>query len=225
MARLTRDYTTRAGRKILIIDDVVSEQMAKALYEYFHFYAGWSFDNVEDIRGDNVPSVFGLPNELIENSPLWAILNKYIQKFFGPDYKPYNCSVNHTRFGDTPTIHRDTYDKQVQDITLLLYLNPEWNVDFSGETVYFDEQNEIEFSVLPKFCRLAIHEGYIKHASRTPTALFRNSRYTLAIKATPDKKYLATKLAEEQEYLDGDKVQLSKKLELEKQIFGQIWHR
>ena len=65
------------------------------------------------------------------------------------------------RFGDNPVAHRDTYDPTKKDVTLLLYLNPSWHLNFAGETVYFDEQGEIELAVLPKFRRLGMHEGYI----------------------------------------------------------------
>ena len=216
MASLVQDYVTRSGRKILVIDYAISEYMGNDLYEYFHRYANWSF---EENEGDNVKFIHGLSNALIEGSPLWKTLCLYVRKFFGNGYTPYNCSVNHTRFGDSPLSHRDTYNAEVQDITLLLYLNPKWNMNFSGETVYFDEAGEIEFSVLPKFCRLAIHEAYIEHASRSPAQIFTGSRYTLAIKATPDEAYLQSRISED---APSDHVMEQRKSDLEGRIFGRL---
>lgn len=227
MAVLVKDFTTESNRKILVIDYAVSEDMANMLYQYFHYHVLWNHDNNENQDGDNVNFIHTLTNEKIEDSPLWELLIKYITKFFGRGYRPYNCSVNLTRFGDAPLMHRDTYDEEAKDVTLLLYLNPFWNQDLSGETVYFDERGEIELSVLPKFCRLAIHEGYVNHASRSPSRIFNGTRYTLAIKATPDDKYRSSRLdeddqpqsASDQTTTREDDVKLNR-AELEQRIFG-----
>ena len=218
MASLVHDYTTQAGRRICVIDYAVPEQMAKALYEYFHHYTEWSFDANEEGAGDNVQFLCHLDNNWVEQSPLWELLRKYVKKFYGEGYIPYNCSVNHTRYGDNPMDHRDTYDPDVKDVTLLLYLNPHWNMNFAGETVYIDERGEIELSVLPKFCRLAIHEGYINHLSRAPARIATNSRYTLAIKATPNKEYLVDRVKDDM----GSSIKevVYRKSALEEQIFG-----
>lgn len=217
MASLVHDLLTRAGRKIVVIDYAISEEMAKALYEYFHYYVEWGFDANEENAGDNVQFIHAMDNHLIQKSPVWNQLRKYVDKFFGKGYIPYNCSVNHTRFGDNPMDHRDTDNERAKDITLLLYLNPHWNMNFSGETVYFDERGEIELAVLPKFCRVAIHEGYVRHSSRPPARVFESSRYTLAIKAAPEQCYRERRIdADNQPNQDG----LRRKAFLEEQIFG-----
>ncbi|MEM6406645.1 MAG: hypothetical protein AAF669_08680 [Pseudomonadota bacterium] len=146
MAFLIKDYTTQVGRRILVIDHAIPEEIGHDLYTYVHKHVLWSFDANEEKNSDNVQFVHGLDNDLIEHSPLWQHLEKYIAKFFGSGYVPYNCSINHTRVADSPLEHRDTYDESAQDISLLLYLNPHWNLNFSGETVYFDEQGEISNS-------------------------------------------------------------------------------
>jgi hypothetical protein len=221
MASLVHDHKTKIGRKIVVIDYAIAETMGQFLYEYFNHYALWGFGGNEDNKGDNVPFICLLDNGLIQHSPLWEELQKYVKKFFGSGYIPYNCSVNHTRFGDSPMDHRDTHDEIAKDITLLLYLNPYWNLNFSGETVYFDEQGEIELSLLPKFCRLAIHEGFIRHTSRAPGRLFAKSRFTLAIKATPDVEYLKKRLEDEAPEAD-NKAWINRKNFLEQSIFGGI---
>lgn len=217
MAFLIKDYTTQAGRRILVIDHAIPEEIGHALYAYFNQHVLWSFDANDAQDGDNVQFVHGLENELMADSPLWQYLERYLTKFFGPGYLPYNCSVNHTRQGDSPMEHQDTYDASAQDVSLLLYLNPRWNLNFAGETVYFDEKGEIEFSVLPKFLRLAIHEGYIRHASRPPTPACTSSRYTLAIKAATEEAYRTEQIAAEQ--ASEDEGQASA---LEQTLFGRI---
>lgn len=219
MALLTKDYTTQTNRRILVIDQAISEEMGQHLYEYVNQHIIWAFDANEQNNGDNVQFIHTLDNDLIKSSPLWQHLQRYINKFYGPGYIPYNCSINHTRFGDNPMDHRDTYDESAKDVSLLLYLNPYWNKNFSGETVYFDEQGEIELSVLPKFCRLAMHEGYVNHASRAPSRLLKKSRYTLAIKATPDTKYRIQRLADDEQSADDEPHHTT--AHLENYIFGQ----
>ena len=68
-------------------------------------------------------------------------------------------------------------------------------------------------------CRAAIHEGYINHASRAPGRLFPGSRFTLAIKASPDEGY---RRAREREADDqqGQNQALIEKQALETRLFG-----
>ncbi len=189
MDSIVHDYLTQAGRKVVVIDNAVPTEIGNDLYEYMQYFGQWNFDFDEDEDSDGVPFIHCFDNELIRQSPLWDLLKKPLRQHFGEAYVPYDCSVNHLRFGDNPLAHRDTYDPTKKDVTLLLYLNPSWHLNFAGETVYFDEQGEIELAVLPKFRRLGMHEGYINHAARAPSSLFKSSRYTLAIKATPEIAY------------------------------------
>jgi hypothetical protein len=219
MDSIVHDYLTKAGRKVVVIDNAIPTEIGNDLYEYMQYFGQWNFNPDEDEDSDMVPFIHGFENEFIRQSPLWDLLKKPIIEHFGEGYVPYDCSVNHIRFGDNPIDHRDTHDPTKKDVTLLLYLNPSWNLNFAGETVYFDEQGEIELAVLPKFLRIAMHEGYINHAARAPSSLFKGARYTLAIKATPDMAYLKTRIHEDE---PEDKEMINRQTVLSKRLFGDI---
>ncbi len=187
---VVHDIINQAGRRILVIDQASAADMTGLMYEYINEYGVWGLNpysatGVENNTNDNVPFIHGFDSVAMRRSPFWTgQLQHHVEKFFGSGFVPYDCSVNNGRFGDNPLDHRDNYDKHSENITLLLYLNPVWNLNHGGETVFFSDQSEIEFSVLPKFCRMLMFDSYINHAARPPSRLFHGTRYTLAIKLT-----------------------------------------
>jgi hypothetical protein len=186
-----QDMINKAGRRILVIDQATDPEQTNYFFEYINEHGVWGLNPYSAFgdanhENDNVPFIHGFNSRSIESSPFWKKqLYPYIERFFGAGYRPYDSSVNNGRFGDNPTDHRDTYQKTSGAITLLLYLNPVWNMNHAGETVFFSDEHEIELALLPKFCRLVIFDGYINHAARPPSRLFLGTRYTLAIKAIP----------------------------------------
>ncbi len=188
MARLIHDLTTRAGRRIVVLDEATDPEQTGMFYEYIANYGRWNYNphssGDENDYNDNVAFIHGFDNGLIKGSPFFVEqLAPQLEAHFGPGFVPYDCSVNHGRFGDNPTDHRDTYNAAATDITMLLYLNPSWNLNHGGETVFLDEEGEIELSVLPRFCRLVLFEGFVNHLARPPSRLFQGARFTLAIKS------------------------------------------
>lgn len=99
---------------------------------------------------------------------------------------------NGQTFGTDPTAHRD--DPRVYrhlageenfPATILMYMNDEWNKDWAGETVFFDDDNEIITSVLPKKGRAVVFDGTIMHAARPVSRYCRDLRQILVFKTTP----------------------------------------
>jgi Rps23 Pro-64 3,4-dihydroxylase Tpa1-like proline 4-hydroxylase len=182
------DCVDHEGRRILVIDNAIDVKIAQDLFDYIHEYAAWGLNsheakNADDKINDNVPFIHAFNPNLFAYSPLWAEhLEVCLRSFWGDGYVPYDCSVNNLRFGDNPLDHRDSFDSEIGDVTMLLYLNPTWNISHAGETVFFSEANEIKFSILPKFCRIVLFDSYINHIARPPTRLFHGTRYTLAVK-------------------------------------------
>lgn len=182
------DSVNQAGRRIVAIDDAIDSEIAQNLFEYVNEYAYWGLNthettDVENNINDNVPFIHSFHPIFFEKSPLWMQhLEKQLKSFWGNGFVPYDCSVNNGRFGDNPLDHRDSFDPDTGHVTMVLYLNPTWNINHGGETVFFSETNEIEFSLLPKFCRMILFDSYINHSARPPSRLFHGTRYTLAVK-------------------------------------------
>jgi len=66
--------------------------------------------------------------------------------------------------------------------TLLYYANPEWQQIWHGETVYYDEQEEIMAAIKPAPNRGVFFDSRIPHAGRGPSRYFGGLRVTVAFK-------------------------------------------
>jgi hypothetical protein len=79
--------------------------------------------------------------------------------------------INGYTYGTDGYAHRDDEDLLKDNIcypgtTSIVYLNEKWNIDWAGETVLFNNDNDIELSVIPKFMRVLSFNGHQLHAAR-----------------------------------------------------------
>lgn len=102
----------------------------------------------------------------------------------GRRYRPYRAYTNVATFGDMLFTHVDCAPDQ-SEITALWYLCKEWDLEWGGETVFFDARDEIAFAVRPRPGRLVLFDGRIKHVGRPPNRISYAPRYTFAIKLEP----------------------------------------
>src|SRR5690606_15270390 len=58
---------------------------------------------------------------------------------------------------DCPLPHRDSAD--ARDRTVLVYANAHWQPEFAGETVFFDDDDEIIRAVVPRPGRVVIFDS------------------------------------------------------------------
>ncbi|MFQ5936551.1 MAG: 2OG-Fe(II) oxygenase [Acidiferrobacterales bacterium] len=95
--------------------------------------------------------------------------------------------VNAYNFGDCPTVHSDHDSKGF--CTVLYYANPEWHIDWSGETMFYNQEgNDIIKAVYPKPGRIVFFDSRIPHAARTPSRVCDFIRYTIAMKLERNRK-------------------------------------
>lgn len=104
--------------------------------------------------------------------------------------------TNSQTFGTDPTVHRDdpmiyrsVCGTEGAPITVLIYLNETWDIDWGGETTFFDDKGEVIASVMPKFGRIICFDGTIQHGARPlsrccpvkrDVLVFKSSEYTLS---------------------------------------------
>lgn len=100
-------------------------------------------------------------------------------------YRPYRAYTNVATYGDMLFTHTDCLPDQ-HDLTALWYLCEQWDVEWGGETLFFDADDEVACAVQPRPGRLVIFDGAIKHAGRPPNRICYAPRYTFAIKFEPD---------------------------------------
>jgi SM-20-related protein len=89
--------------------------------------------------------------------------------------------VNSSVFGDGYYTHRDC-EPQEKHVTALYYANLEWQTDWGGETIYFNDSEDAELVVSPRPGRVVIARGAILHRGGVPARICHEERYTLAYK-------------------------------------------
>lgn len=101
------------------------------------------------------------------------------------------CYINGYTYGTDSYAHYDEHAlyKEYSEFlgaseTILIYLNDEWHHDYGGETVFFDENNEIKLSVLPKLGRTVVFNSDILHAARPVTRMYGGLREVLVFKTS-----------------------------------------
>jgi hypothetical protein len=98
---------------------------------------------------------------------LWDIIQNIIGK-----RSLLRVYVNAYTFGTDGYAHRDDmwvsqqFGNDALSETIIIYLNKKWDIDWAGETAIFDQNLEIEKSVLPKYGRILVFDSNKLHAAR-----------------------------------------------------------
>lgn len=100
------------------------------------------------------------------------------------DYRILRCYCNHAAYGDMLFTHTDVTPGG-KGLTALWYIAPEWNVEWGGETLFYNSQMDAEAVVTPRPGRLVVFDGAITHVGRPPNRICYAPRYTLAFKLEP----------------------------------------
>lgn len=105
-----------------------------------------------------------------------------LRKHIPDNFEIFNSYVNLGIRGDQHEAHSDYYWKDGGK-TLLLYVNKEWNRNWGGETVFFDDQGvEIEYVTPFVPGRIIVFDSDIPHMAKEQSSLGPSYRFTLAIK-------------------------------------------
>jgi SM-20-related protein len=99
-------------------------------------------------------------------------------------YEIYRCYCNHASFGDMLFTHTDCLPGAAE-FTALWYIAPQWDVEWGGETLFYNEAKDAEVAVSPRPGRLVVFDGAIRHAGKPPNRICYVPRYTLAFKLQP----------------------------------------
>ena len=121
--------------------------------------------------------------ENLLKQPIYELTRRAVAGFgsAGIGYRPYRAYTNVASFGDMLFTHTDCLPGQ-GDLTALWYLCDDWNIEWGGETMFYDQHGEVAVAIAPKPGRLVIFDGSILHAGRPPNRICYAPRYTFAIK-------------------------------------------
>lgn len=100
-------------------------------------------------------------------------------------YRIYRSYCNYAAYGDMLFTHTDCRPEE-SDLTALWYIAPEWNVEWGGETLFYNAKMDAEVVVSPRPGRLVIFDGRIPHVGRPPNRICYAPRFTLAFKLEPN---------------------------------------
>jgi SM-20-related protein len=165
-----------SGRELFVCDNYIDPATIVAV-------AGF-VKTLSFARGET--SLLGMPPSAasaeIPDTPLMAEfmarLRRIAEEMFPPErFRPQRAYVNHSLYGDMYHMHRDQ-----SAVTVLYYANLEWETDWGGETIYFDDNNDAQIVVSPRPGRLVVSRGAILHRGTVPTRDCREQRLTIALK-------------------------------------------
>jgi len=170
-----------SGRELFVCDGMVKpvmQQQISTLVRTMHFVR----TEKSRLGVPGLVAVCNIAPETLATDTFLRGLRQTVERLFPDeqftDQRAYvNCSV----YGDAYYIHRDcaAYERHV---TALYYVNLEWQPDWGGETIYYNDEEDVEFAIAPRPGRLVIARGAVLHRGNVPTRSCYEERYTLAYK-------------------------------------------
>ena len=178
---------------MLVKDGIVSVEVldkCKALLDMASWSYGWpsnknmpyghwnadftntGLENTVDVSGKLLPAMKHMWNEVNE-------------VMFDNQATLVRCYANRHTFGTEGYIHTDT--EREGDLSCVVYMDEEWNVDWGGETVLYNaDKTEIIKSVIPKYGRTVMFAGNLPHCAKPVARICPTVRTTLIFKVLVD---------------------------------------
>lgn len=183
-----------------VIDDLFSAELKERLIEtvswipvYFlnrgHRYKSHDLDihwyypliSADDLYRDDVEPTFRtFPDSLSPVIEAWDCVKAAIDS----RVRLYECTISANTFGAEGFPHYDIDDQERRRNhgLVLIYCNPEWKIEWAGETVFFDDAGEIASAIIPKPGRVVIVRGDRKHVGRSVSRICPYDRRVLVFK-------------------------------------------
>jgi Rps23 Pro-64 3,4-dihydroxylase Tpa1-like proline 4-hydroxylase len=178
-------YSHTVGNKpIWVFDNLCSQDEATSIFKGLEISA---FKHNEVARPDTAQFkhwAVGLSDAQITSLPVYQRAMEQISETTGKKYRAYRGYVNYASYGDMLFTHTDCLP-EADELTVLVYLCPEWDIEWGGETLFYNEHDDCVFASTPKPGRTVIFHGAIKHVGRPPNRICYTPRYTLAFKLEP----------------------------------------
>lgn len=186
---------------IKVTDNCIDDLLNKDLHDFFsnlewkygyksvnsiwkENHPHWSkYFFMSDIKSDDSQNLdIGTPiHSVIFSDECIQLLYNKLKELLPENARLIRCYANGHTCGVDANIHYD--DIRENTMTFIFYPMSEWNVDWGGETIFWDRQNrEIIKSVLPKSNRLLEFPSYLWHGARPISRYCNKLRITLMFK-------------------------------------------
>ena len=168
--------------KIYVVDDALDYSAQEALFNFCRnsrYVFGHSASSTS--HHDLSRFISNLTSEELSRTRLDELFKTQAKKHYGKDVIIDRAYIN-VYFSNTPTgVHTD--DDAPESISFLAFANPQWSVDWGGETVFFsDNLQSIKQSIMPKGGRIILFDSTIPHSARAPSTMSAVPRFTVTIK-------------------------------------------
>jgi Rps23 Pro-64 3,4-dihydroxylase Tpa1-like proline 4-hydroxylase len=169
-----------SGRELFICDNFIAPEMIAAIGAVVKTLR---YQRKERSRPDVPPSAASadIADALLATDPFFLRLKAVGEEMFGEALRDQRAYVNNSVYGDMYYVHRDCSAPR-KHVTALYYANMEWQPDWGGETIFYNDENEAEVVVSPKPGRIVVARGAILHRGTVPTRACHEERYTIAYK-------------------------------------------
>jgi hypothetical protein len=181
-------HTTSDGRNIHVFDNVLDH---KAQYYFYRYIKNLSY------KCNNVDSAVNTNNGFIKFRSDITPEQELDMNFFNAiqsqkclglikDYKIHSMYVNLGIPTDCHQLHTDIASSITnidECLTLLYYVNCDWNINWGGETLFYNNDlSGIEYTSFFKPGRIILFDGSIPHSARPQSFSSNQYRFTLACK-------------------------------------------
>lgn len=171
------------GLQVTVVDSLLSDGELSELYSRL---IRSDFQRTESDRDDTAEYktwARNLPNQIAARMAVYSRSVEAVSQFATSDEVTlHRAYCNATLFGDMLFSHDDCGVDVPGYYTALWFVCEEWDKDWGGETVFFNNEDDAEFAVSPRPGRLALFDGRIRHCGRAPNRICYATRLTLAFK-------------------------------------------
>lgn len=171
------------GFPLIVVDGLLG---AAEINRWYESLCGVAFTRSEVARPETQAFkhwAWAITLEKCRQLPFHQLAQDAIQRCLGQrgPQRLYRAYCNLCTYGDMLFTHTDS-QPEAEELTALWYIAAKWDVEWGGETVFFDSDGDAKAIVSPKPGRLAIFDGRIRHAGRPPNRICTEPRLTFALK-------------------------------------------
>lgn len=170
-----------SGRELFICDGFVDPAFVSRIES---IVKSLRYQRKEKSRADTPPAAASadIAEVALQSDPFFLRLRQVAEQVFpGEVLRDQRAYVNSSVHGDSYFIHRDCSAHR-NHVTVLYYVNLNWQTDWGGETIFYDDNNEAQVVVTPRAGRMVISRGAILHRGTVPTRASFEERLTIAYK-------------------------------------------
>lgn len=174
------------GKTVLVYDGLVPVELINQIKSALDANGFIRNEIAKPETGDHKHWAREMPLEAAAQLPLFKPTILAAQPFCraGTRYRLYRAYTNYASFGDMLYTHTDCAPG-AGELTALWFIADQWDVEWGGETLFFDQHEDAQFVVSPKPGRLVVFDSEILHAGRPPSRICFAPRYTYAMKMEP----------------------------------------